>query len=240
MKVLALNGTYRPDKTTTRLTQKALEGAASAGAETEMVMLREKDIQFCTNCLTCYKDLKSDIAPCTLNDDVTGILDKIREADGIILSSPVHCGFVTGLMTAFIERITFRLCRPTGAYLGMKGCPEPRLTDKARAVASIVNAGGMPIEMRQYCDLGTPWLRESAVFFNGDFIGDIYAGAVFKKELTDDEWPRSFLFRELTDEQLQEAFDLGAKIGNAIKSGNVRPFDPEALTGTFESGQDSN
>ena len=44
MKILALNATYRPKQTTTRLTQKALEGAASVGAETEMTLLRDHDI----------------------------------------------------------------------------------------------------------------------------------------------------------------------------------------------------
>ncbi|MBT3257677.1 MAG: flavodoxin family protein [Deltaproteobacteria bacterium] len=234
MKILALNATYRPGKTTTHLTRKALEGAASVGAETEMVMLRDKDIQFCTNCLTCYKDLDSEIAPCTIDDDVSEILGKIRDADGIILSSPVHCGFVTGLMMAFIERITFRLCRPTGEYMGLKGCPEPRLTGKARPLATIVSAGGMPIEMRQYCDMGTPWLKEAAVFFNGECIGDIYAGAVFNKALEDEDWPKSFLFRELTEEQLQEAFDLGIKMGEATKTGKARPFDPEILMNTSD------
>ena len=227
MKILALNATYRPTKTTTRLTESALRGAASVGVVTEMVMLRDKNIQFCKNCLTCYKDLESEIAPCTIEDDVGGILEKIREADGIIMASPVHCGFVTGLMMTFIERITFRLCRPTGEYMGLKGCPEPRLTEKARTVATIVSAGGMPIEMREYCDIGTPWLKETAMFFNGECIGDIYAGAVFTKKLQDEEWPKSFLFRELTEEQLQEAFDLGVKMAEAIKSETVRPYNPE-------------
>ena len=227
MKILALNATYRPTKTTTRLTQSALEGAASVGADTEMVMLRDRNIQFCKNCLTCYKDLESEISPCTIEDDVGDILEKIREADGIILASPVHCGFVTGLMMAFIERITFRLCRPTGEYMGLKGCPEPRLTGKARALATIVSAGGMPIEMREYCDLGTPWLKETAVFFNGECIGDIYAGAVFTKKLEDEEWSKSFLFRELTEEQLKETFNLGVKTAEAIKNKTVRPYDPQ-------------
>ena len=230
MNVLALNATYRPAKTTTRLAQSALEGAASVGADTEMVMLREKNIQFCKNCLTCYKDLKSEIAPCTIKDDVGEILEKIRDADGIIMASPVHCGFVTGLMMVFIERITFRLCRPTGEYMGLKGCPEPRLTGKARAVATIVSAGGMPIEMREYCDVGTPWLKETAVFFNGECIGDIYAGAVFTRKLEEDEWSKSFLFRELTEEQLLEAFDLGVKMAEVIKNKKVRPFNPQNLT----------
>jgi len=229
MKILALNATYRPKQTTTRLTQSALEGAVSVGADTEMIMLGEKNIQFCKNCLTCYKDLESEIAPCTIEDDVGEILEKIREADGIIMASPVHCGFVTGLMTAFVERIAFRLCRPTGEIMGLKGCPEPRLTGKARAVATIVSAGGIPIEMREYCDLGTPWLKEMAMFFNGECVGDIYAGAVFTKELEDEEWAGSFLFRELTDGQLKEAFNLGVKMAEAIKNKKIRPYDPQSL-----------
>ncbi len=231
MKVLALNATYRPTGTTTRLTQSALKGAASVGAETEMILLRDKDIQFCKNCLTCYKDLESEIAPCTIKDDVGEILEKIRDADGVIMASPVHCGFVTGLMMAFTERIAFRLCRPTGEFMGLKGCPEPRLTAKARAVATIVSAGGVPIELREYCDLGTPWMKESAVFFNGECIGDIYAGAVFTKELQGEEWSKSFLFRELTEEQLQEAYNLGVKMAETIKDKRVRPYDPKNVLG---------
>ena len=98
-----MNATYRTNKTTTQLTQKALEGAASVGADTEMVMLRKCRIEYCTNCLKCYKDLDSEIAPCSLRDDVDQILEKIRDADGIIFSSPVHNGFVTGLMTVFLS-----------------------------------------------------------------------------------------------------------------------------------------
>ena len=90
----------------------------------------------------------------------------------------------------------------------------------------VERAGVMPIEMREYCDLGTPWMKEAAVFFNSECIGDIYAGAVFTKELKDEEWSKSFLFRELTEEQLQETFDLGVKMGEAIKNKKVRPYNP--------------
>ena len=111
---------------------------------------------------------------------------------------------------AFIERITFRLTRPTGEYMGLKGCPEPRLTGKARVIATIVSAGGIPTELRELCGLGTPWLKEAVVFFNGECIGDMYAGAEFTKTLTGDEWSRSFLYRDLTEAQLQEAFQQKA------------------------------
>ncbi|MGD9323336.1 MAG: flavodoxin family protein, partial [Desulfobacterales bacterium] len=83
MKVLALNATYRKQGTTTSLVEKALQGAAAVGAVTEHLLLKDFDIRYCTNCLKCYGDLESEIAPCTHDDDVTLILEKIKEADGV-------------------------------------------------------------------------------------------------------------------------------------------------------------
>jgi len=235
MKVLALNATYRTNGTTTSLVNKALEGAETAGAQTEHLLLKDYDIRYCTNCLKCYGDLESEIAPCTHDDDVTFILEKIKDADGVLLGSPVHMGFVTGLMYVFMERACFRLARPTGEIFGLKGCPEPRLTDKARACASIVTAGWVPEEMRQYCDQGTEWLKENVpMLFNGEFVVDQYAAAYFPHELTDDEWQRAFFLRKLTDSQHQEAFELGKTLAARIAQGSVRPFDAAAATEALE------
>jgi len=74
IKILAINGTYRKRKTVTGLTEAALEGAASVGAQTEMILLIDHDVRHCTNCLMCYKDLDSEIAPCSVNDSTTEIL----------------------------------------------------------------------------------------------------------------------------------------------------------------------
>ena len=227
MNVLALNATYRKKGTTTSLIEKALQGAVSVGAETEHLFLKDYDIRYCTNCLKCYADLESEIAPCTHADDVTLILEKIKAADGVILGSPVHMGFVTGLMWVFMERACFRLARPTGELLGLKGCPQPRLTDKARASASIVTAGAIPEELRQYCDTGTAWLKSNVpMLFNGEFVIDQYAAAFFPKELKDDEWSKAFFLRKLTDAQHQEAFELGKTLASRISAGSMRAYDP--------------
>jgi multimeric flavodoxin WrbA len=229
MKVIALNATYRPKQTTSRLVEKALEGAASEGAATEMVLLKDFDIHYCTNCLTCYGDIEAQIAACSIDDDMTMLLEKVKEADGIILASPVHNGFVTGLMTVFFERAIWRLCRPTGELLGLKGCPEPRLTDKARALATIVSAGMVPAELRAYCDTGTPWMLETgSLMLNGSILGDLYAAAFFPRELSDQDWPRAYFLRELTEEQLLEAFQLGVEMVRAIKENRIKPYDPQA------------
>jgi multimeric flavodoxin WrbA len=44
---------------------------------------------------------------CARKDDITSILDGIRDADGIILGSPVYLGAVTGAMRSFLERLIF-------------------------------------------------------------------------------------------------------------------------------------
>ena len=236
MKVLALNATYRRNGTTTSLVERALQGAAAVGAETEHLLLKDYDIRYCTNCLKCYADLESEIAPCTHDDDMTLILEKIKEADGVLLGSPVHMGFVTGLMWVFLERACFRLSRPTGELLGLKGCPEPRLTDKPRASASIVTAGAMPEELRPYCDSGTVWFKGNLpMLFNGEFVIDQYAAAFFPKELNDDEWSKAFFLRKLTEAQLQEAFELGKTLAARISEGQVRAFDSAMALEGLES-----
>jgi len=226
MRILALNATYRKNGTTVALVERALEGAAVVGAVTEHLLLKDYDIRHCTNCLKCYGDLESEIAPCTHADDVTLILEKIKAADGVILGSPVHMGFVTGLMYVFMERTCFRLARPTGELLGLKGCPESRLTNKPRALASIVTAGCVPEELRQHCDAGTVWLQDNVpMLFNGEFVADQYAAALFPKRLNDDEWAKAFFLRKLTEAQLEEAFELGKTLASRIDAGNVRAFD---------------
>ena len=235
MKVLALNASYRREGTTTSLVEKALLGATTVGADTEHLLLKDYEISYCTNCLKCYGDLESDIAPCTHLDDVTLILEKIKEADGVLLGSPVHMGFVTGLLWVFMERACWRLSRPTGELLGLKGCPEPRLTDKARASASIVTAGVVPEELRPYCDSGTEWLKSNLpMMFNGEFVIDQYAAACFPKELKDDEWQKAFFIRRLTEKQLQDAFEVGKTLATRISEGKVRAFDSTLAMEGFE------
>ncbi len=230
-RVLAINASGRDQGTTSQLTARALEGAASQGAATEMVMLKDLEVRFCRNCLACYQERGPGIAPCVQKDDVAGVLAKIGRADGVIWASPVHSGFVSGLMTTFLERASFTMCQPTGELLGLGGVPVPRLTDKARVSATLVSAGMVPPEMRQYCDQGTPWLKEmAAMICNGPVAADMYAAAFFPRPLSMEEQRRAFLLRQLTPAQFQEAFDLGVKVVKAMEDG-PQPYrlDPALL-----------
>lgn len=108
MKVLAINGSPRKGWNTDTLLKNALEGAASAGAETEMVHLYDLKFRGCISCLGCK--LRKEPRPnrCILRDDLTAVLDKAHEADAVILGSPIYFSEITGEARSFLERFLFQ------------------------------------------------------------------------------------------------------------------------------------
>ena len=108
MKVLAIDGGPRKGWNTETLLKKALEGAASAGAETEMVRLYNLNFKGCVSCLGCK--LRKEPRPnrCLLRDDLTAVLDKAHEADAVILGSPIYFSEITGEARCFLERFLFQ------------------------------------------------------------------------------------------------------------------------------------
>lgn len=107
MKIMAFNGSPRKHWNTGTLLNKALEGAASQGAETELVHLYDLDYRGCTSCFSCKLKGGRSYGRCALRDDLTPILKKLEEADGIILGSPIYLSEVTGMMRCFWERLIF-------------------------------------------------------------------------------------------------------------------------------------
>jgi multimeric flavodoxin WrbA len=107
MKVIAINGSPRKKWNTAALLEKALEGAASEGAETEIIHLYDLNFKGCTSCFACkLKDGKS-YGKCAMNDELTHVLEKLKDADAVILGSPIYLGNSTGEMRSFMERFIF-------------------------------------------------------------------------------------------------------------------------------------
>lgn len=98
MKVIGIVGSPRSNGNTRKLVELVLEGAAETGAETELVLLGEKDIQYCTSCFACKE------GECPIQDDMVEIMEKVRAADVLVLGSPSYYDNVTGLMKSFIDR----------------------------------------------------------------------------------------------------------------------------------------
>lgn len=108
MKIYAINGSPRKKWNTAMLLEHALEGAASQGAETELIHLYDLDYKGCTSCFACKLKGGRSYGRCAMRDGLTPVLEKLGQADAFILGSPIYFGTVTGEMRSFMERLLFQ------------------------------------------------------------------------------------------------------------------------------------
>ncbi|MDD5760069.1 MAG: flavodoxin family protein [Desulfobulbaceae bacterium] len=123
MKVLAVNGSPRKKWNTAMLLEKALAGAASQGAETELIHLYDLDFKGCTSCFACKLTGGKSYGKCAMSDDLSPILEKIGHVDALVLGSPIYFGTVSGEMRSFMERLLFPYLiysRPPGSLFPRK------------------------------------------------------------------------------------------------------------------------
>jgi multimeric flavodoxin WrbA len=107
MKIIGINGSPRKEWNTAELIKKALEGAKSEGAETELIHLYDLEYKGCKSCFACKTKGSKSYGRCNVKDDLTAVFEKIESADALILGSPIYFGVVTGEMRSFMERMIF-------------------------------------------------------------------------------------------------------------------------------------
>jgi multimeric flavodoxin WrbA len=102
MKVVAFNGSPRPDGNTACLIKHVFTALEAEGIETELVQLGGNQIRGCKACYACFKTKNG---RCVQADDmVNDCIEKMRQADGIILASPTYVTGITPELTALIDR----------------------------------------------------------------------------------------------------------------------------------------
>lgn len=119
MKIIAFNGSPRKNWNTAALLEKALEGAASAGADTELIHLYDLNYKGCISCFACkIKDGRS-YGKCNVNDELSPVLEKALDADAVIFGSPIYLSSVSGEMRSFMERLMFPNIAYTNPYTSL-------------------------------------------------------------------------------------------------------------------------
>lgn len=102
MKVVGFNGSPRKDGNTAILLNHAFEVLQKEGIETETVHVGGKHIHGCRSCYKCFSNRDH---RCAFNDDIlNACVEKMLEADGLILASPTYFTDVTAEMKALIDR----------------------------------------------------------------------------------------------------------------------------------------
>lgn len=97
--ILGIVGSPRINGNTELIVKETLKEAKKYGAETELIRLADKEIKPCQACLSCRKT-----GECQILDDFKQIFEKMVEADGIILASPVYFGSATPQIKSLIDR----------------------------------------------------------------------------------------------------------------------------------------
>ncbi len=181
MNVLAIVGSPRKGKATDTLVDKAIEGLESGhpGCKVKKIHLMDRNIQYCKNCLVC-RDGKHEgpVAKCVIRDDMDEINQDLIDADALIVGTPVHMGFATGILTTFLERICWTFSKAEGKMLTIKACPIPRSSKKRKAII-IITSGIIPPIFRRFCDDAAPLIRQTVKdSLNAKTVGDLYAGDI--------------------------------------------------------------
>jgi multimeric flavodoxin WrbA len=108
MKVMAFNGSPRKNWNTATLLKKALEGASSQEAKTELIHLYDLNYKGCISCFACKTIGGKSYGRCAVQDDLAPVFKRVEQADAVILGSPIYWGDVSGEMKSFMERLMFQ------------------------------------------------------------------------------------------------------------------------------------
>ncbi|MBR1752276.1 MAG: flavodoxin family protein [Ruminococcus sp.] len=98
-KVLILSASPRKNGNSDILCRQFMQGAKEAGHEEEQIYLYDKKIGFCRACYACFKT-----GNCVQKDDMTEILQKMQEADVLVIATPTYFMTMNGMIKNTIDR----------------------------------------------------------------------------------------------------------------------------------------
>ena len=142
MKVLAINGSPRGKRSNTdRILQPFLEGARTAGAETETIYLKDLEIKPCLGCFSCCTKTPG---VCVQKDGMPPLLEKIRHADITVYATPLYVFTVSGLMKNFMDRSVMPLSDIHIVKRGEHYAHPRRYEDMPRSRIVLISNCGFP------------------------------------------------------------------------------------------------
>jgi multimeric flavodoxin WrbA len=132
MKALAFNGSPNKEGNTYHALRIVADELEKEGIETRIIQVGDKVIRGCTACYAC---IHSKNEQCVLpGDEVNEWIQEMKNADGIILGSPVHYAAMAGTMKSFLDRAFF-VAGVNGSMLRHK---------VGAAVVAVRRSGGLP------------------------------------------------------------------------------------------------
>lgn len=103
MKVIAINGSPKANGNTALAIRKVTDTLNTEGIETETIHIGKMPLRGCIACGACSK-----LGRCAIDDGLNEIAAKMREADGIVIGSPVYYAGVNGTLKSFLDRVFYQ------------------------------------------------------------------------------------------------------------------------------------
>lgn len=213
MKVIAFNGSPRKEWNTATMLKKALEGAESKGAQTELIHLYDLNYKGCISCFACKLKGGKSYGACAVKDDLKPIFKKVEEADAVIFGSPIYLGSITGQMQSYLERQVFQYL----TYTNPPGALFPR-----KIPAGFIYTMGMTEEMMK--QFGYDQRFANTERFIGMIFGscesimsfDAYQFDDYSKYVAPRFDPEAKLKRkkEIFPQDCQKAFEMGVRFAS--------------------------
>ena len=142
MNILVLNGSPRPNGNTRKMVDAFTEGATSAGHQVNVVNVCQKNIKGCIACEYCHT---KGHGTCVQKDDMQEVYSFLKEADILVLASPIYYHGISGQLKCTIDRF----------YSAAYPARPPRL----KKIAMFLSSGDAD-------------MYDGAMFsFEGDFLG---------------------------------------------------------------------
>jgi multimeric flavodoxin WrbA len=175
-KIFAINGSYRKDGITDQAVVALVQAARAAGAEVEMILLRDYPLEFCLNCRACTQQSGATPGECVQHDGMQELIKKIEAADGYILAAPTNFYSVTALFKRFMERLVVYAYWPCE----MNG-PQMRKVAAPRKKAVLISSCAAPGMIGRWMYGTDKQLKTTAKVLGAGIVGTLYTGMIAKQ-----------------------------------------------------------
>jgi multimeric flavodoxin WrbA len=177
IRILALNGSYRDDGMTDQTVEAFAQDLEAAGAEVEIILLRDYPIEFCQNCRACTQQPGAAPGECVLHDGMQELIDKIERADGYILASSTNFGSVTAVFKRFMERLAVYAYWRWDMY-----GPQYRKANAPRKKALLVSSCAAPGILGRWLFGTEKQLKMTAKTIGAEVIGTLFTGLIAREQ----------------------------------------------------------
>jgi Pyruvate/2-oxoacid:ferredoxin oxidoreductase delta subunit len=230
MKVLALNGSPRMKASSTyHMLKPLLEGMEEAGAQTELVHIREYDLKDCTGCYTCWVHTPGECVNKN-KDSMYDILQKFHAADLVVFGTPLYIFTMSGIMKTFLDRTIPSLepwLIPNPHLTGSTMHPE-RFHKPEKIL--LVSPCGFP-EFENFDSLVATF-KQTARMFGWEYVGEILrpsAEPLSRKEFQGGFTSYFYLLRQAGEQVVREG-----RISDALQADLRKDLFPGGKEGFYK------